>query len=309
MNVIFFGTSSFGIPVLEALKRVHSLLAVVTTPDKPSGRHLKPQPSPVKQWAQANGVPAHDYLAKEPSAILPPLKGMRPDVFLVVSFGALLKSDFLSAPRHCCLNIHASLLPKYRGASPMQAALLNGDRGTGVSVMRMIERLDAGDVLLQKNIPVSSDDNILSLQARLSTLGAEAALEALDQLERGTARYTVQDEMGATYTRKIAKSEGRIEWPSNAWDIHHRVSAFLGWPGAHFFFRGKRILAWRSEIMDGPQSGAPGTVTDVSERGLAVTAGSGTGLRLLELQLEGKKRLLWTEFRKGFAIKTGDVLE
>jgi methionyl-tRNA formyltransferase len=187
---------------------------------------------------------------------------------------------------------------------------LNGDKETGVSVMRMIERLDAGDVLLQKKTPIAPDEDIVSLQGRLSALGAEAVLEALDRMERGNARFSAQNEMGATYTRKIAKSEGRVEWPSNAWDIHHRVRAFLGWPGTHFFFRGKRILVWKSELLTGRQDAAPGTVTDVSaERGLAVAAGSGTGLRLIELQLEGKKRLPWGEFRKGFALKTGDVLE
>ena len=312
MNIVFFGTSEFGLPALAVLKNSHSLAAIVSTPDKPSGRNLRMRQSPVKRWAAVNDIRCLDYLRENASLLIAQLQEMRPDLFVVIAFGGILPADLLTLPRLYSLNVHASLLPKYRGAAPMQYALLKGDKETGVSVMRMIERLDAGDVLLKKKIAVGPDENIQELGERLSILGAETLMETLGQIEHGNAKFTVQDEAQATYTKKISKSDGKIDWRLPASEIHDRVRAFAGWPGSHFFFRGKRIVVWRTEL-SAPVPGtflAPGTVMDLSQRdGLAVAAGGGTSLCLRELQLEGKKQLLWREFAKGFALQAGDVLE
>ena len=310
MNIIFFGTSDFGIPSLQALKKDHSLMAVVTTPDKPSGRGLERQPSKVKRWARSNQIPCFDYSREDPATLLTELKKIRPDLFVVISFGAILKSDYLTAPRLYSLNVHGSLLPKYRGAAPMQYALLNGDRQTGVSVIRMIERLDAGDILLQKATPVAVDENLPQLEKRLSVMGAEAILEGIRMLEMGHAQFTVQAETQVSLAKKISKNDGRLDWKHTSRQIHDRIRAFVGWPGSYFFFRKKRIIVWEAEVATGPFAATtPGAVAETSSTGLVVAAGMSTWIRLKKLQLEGKKPLEWKEFKKGFPLKVGDVLE
>ena len=202
MTIVFFGSDDFGIPALELLVGHHSVPAVVTTPDKLVGRNLTLRKSPVKVWAGKHDVPYFDYRKESPSDLLEPLKDLRPDLFVVISFGGLLRADFLTLPRLYCLNVHASLLPKYRGASPMQQALLHNDLETGVSVMRMIERLDAGDVLLQKKLKIGGRENILELRPRLAQLGAEALRESIDLIEHGRACFAVQAETKASYAKK-----------------------------------------------------------------------------------------------------------
>ena len=313
MRVVFFGTGDFGLPSLEILNKAYSLVAVVSTPDKPSGRKLKTQPSPVKQWAMERDIRCLDYSKDDLSALPASLKELRPDLLVVIDFGGILKPDFLTLPRLYALNIHASLLPKYRGASPMQQSLLNGDNETGISVIRMVERLDAGDVLLQKKTVLGPDENILQLKTRLSILGAEALAEAVGAIERGNAHFTVQQEDRASYAKKISKADGKIDWNMPAARLHDRVRAFLGWPGCYFFFKGKRILVWKSRVaLSGVPDGAkkPGIVQNVSgANGLLVAAGDGSSLFLEELQLEAKKPLSWKDFSKGFSIQAGDIFE
>ena len=310
MNIVFFGTGDFGVPSLESLKRSHSLAAVISTPDKPKGRQLRSQPSVTKAWAIANDIPTFDYDRQDPSGVLGPLKEMRPDLFVVISFGAILPGDLLTVPRLYSLNVHASLLPKYRGAAPMQYALLNGDRETGVTVMRMIERLDAGDILFQKKTPIGTEEDVLQLEKRLSALGSEALREGLDRIERGVAEFTVQDERKAGYTRKIAKNDGRMDWRLPAERLRDRTRAFLGWPGSYFFFQGKRIVVAKTRALPRNAEAPPGVVLPASGNdGLVVSTGGQSCLVLERLQLEGKKMLPWNEFSKGFKLRPGDILE
>lgn len=309
MNVVFFGTSGFGLPSLEAIARTHSLKAVVSTPNKPQGRSLKPQASPIKEWALDKGVPYFDFFKEHSAQTLRTLKDMGPDAFVVASFGVILDKETLGIPRLMPLNIHASLLPKYRGASPMQAALLNGDTHTGITVIRMVERLDAGDMLLKKRLAIAPGETIGELEKRLAALGAESILEALELLAKGKPPLTAQDEKEASLTKKIAKERGRIVWNDSAERIDARVRAYQGWPGSFFFCRGKRIVVCKAHSL--PHSPAvPGTVLEASEKeGILVAAAGSGAVRLETLQLEGKKALGWREFLRGFRLKKGEVLE
>ncbi len=309
MKIIFFGTSSFGLPALEAIHQSrHELLAVVSTPNKPRGRNLKIQSSPVKQWSAERKVPTFDFFKENPSQILRILKDLNSDVFVVISFGVILDKEMLRLPRLAPLNVHASLLPKYRGASPMQAAILNQDLQTGVTVMRMAERLDAGDILLKKKIVLDLKETIGSLEKKLSTLAASALLEALDTLESGEAKWAAQTESETSYTKKIMKSDGKIDWNESANTIEAKVRAYLGWPGTFFFFHSKRILVSKVKLGFASRVARAGTVLEVSEdNGILVATAEKTALWLEELQMEGKKLMGWKEFIRGFPLKSGDV--
>ena len=310
MNVVFFGTSAFGLPSLEVIARSrHSLKAVVSTPNRPQGRHLKPQASPVKEWALSHKALYFDFFKEQAAPTLLALKELNSDVFVVISFGVILNKETLGVPRVMPINVHASLLPKYRGASPMQAALLNQDTHTGVTVIKMIERLDAGDMLLKKRTAIEPRETIESLEKKLAALGAEAVLEALELLEKGRPPLTVQDEKEAVMTKKILKEDGRIDWNESAERAGAKVRAYRGWPGSFFFCRGKRIVLCDAQPV--PQAAAPpGTVLEASEKsGILVAAAGNSALRLETLQLEGRKALGWKEFLRGFPIKAGERLE
>lgn len=311
MTIVFFGSNVFGLPTLEALKNSsHRLKAVVSTPSKPQGRNLKPQDSPIKEWAMKQDVPYFDFIKEHPSTILSALKQLNSDVFVVISFGVILSKEALELPRLMGLNAHASLLPKYRGASPMQAAILNNDDRTGVTIIKMSERLDAGDMLLKKELSIDRQETTESLEKRLSILTAEATLEALDHLEKGSATLTPQDEKKATYTQKIKKEAGKICWTENAVQIETKIRAYRPWPGSFFFLKGKRVLLCKAQPFRAYPSAAPGTVMQWSDKtGLVVVAGEKSSLQLEQLQLEGRNAMDWKEFARGFPVPVGAILE
>ena len=311
MTVVFFGTSAFGLPSLEAIAGSHhTLKAIVSTPDKPQGRNLKVQASPIKRWAVDRSIHYLDFSKDHPSEILSALKKLNADVFVVISFGVILKKEVLGLPRLMPLNVHASLLPKYRGATPMQAAIIHQDAETGVTVIKMAEKLDAGDILLKKKTPLSRDETIETLEKRLSVLAAESVLEALDAVEKGRVTLTPQNENKVSLTQKIVKNDGKIDWNESADRIHAKLHAYLGWPGSFFFFRGKRIVLCEAHPAPVSRAAAAGTVLEASaENGIFVAAGEKTALKLEKLQLEGRQTLPWKEFIRGFPIESGDVLE
>ena len=307
MNLVFFGTSSFGLPSLDALKDSnHKLLAVVTQPDKPSGRKLERRASAVKEWALKKSVPCLDFSRESEEACVQRLAELKADVFIVISFGRLLKKNLLEMPKVVALNVHASLLPRWRGASPMQSAILAGDAETGVGVMRMVEALDAGDVLLEKRLRMEPLESIATLEPKLAVLGASALLNALDLLQKGSALWKSQDANKATVCTKIKKEDGRIVWSETADNLDRRVRAFLNWPGSYTFFGEKRLILkrCRAEAGSGHRSGV---VLEAGSSGIRVGTGQGA-LVLEELQLEGRNALSAGEFLKGFPLKAGDNL-
>ncbi len=311
MKIVFFGTSPFGLPALEALlKAGHTLEAVVTTADKPQGRHLKISPSPVKEWALAHKIVPLESSRKNSLSLKEPLQKMDADVFVVISFGVILPEALLNIPKTAALNVHSSLLPKYRGPAPIHWAILNGDTETGVTVMRMAPTLDTGDILLQKKTEILPQENEPILHDRLAVLGAQTLLEALQFLESGDAHFVPQEEALATYARKITKDDGRIRWNEPVKLIHDRVRALSGWPGAFTFLKEKRILIHQTTIAAKKKSsGLAGQVLTASkDGGILVAAGNGI-LRVEVLQLEGKKQLSAAQFLQGSALKVGDILE
>ncbi len=305
MNIVFFGTSAFGLPSLEALKKSsHKLLSVITTLDKPQGRTLKLKASPVKGWAQKNDFPYLEVSKKSITQLPSMLQDLGADLFIVISFGLILPKELLEVPKLMALNLHASLLPRYRGPAPIHWALINGDAETGVTVMRMVEKLDAGDILLQKKTALLPNDDITSLEKRLSLLGAEALLEA-------KPIFTPQDESLASYARKLTKEDGHIVWDRPAVEIINRLRALKSWPKSYSFYEGKRILVIEAEITREENKGHYPTgslVTASQEQGIQVAAADRL-VAIKRLQLEGKKPLEAAEFLKGFLLKSGQILE
>lgn len=310
MNLIFFGTSSFGLPSLEAiLSSKHKLLSVVTSHDKPKGRSLRPAASPVKDWAAQHGVPLFEYTNINDPQTLERLSRMNADVFVVIAFGVIFSADFLRIPKIMPVNVHSSLLPKYRGAAPIHWAMINGDEKTGVSIVRVTEKLDAGDILETSSTLIFPEDDIVSLEARLADLGAKALLKSLDAIQAGKASFTPQDESVSTYARKLEKEDGRIDWSKKAVEIHNRIRALKIWPVCSSSVKGKRILFLESRVRPGGSSARPGTLLSASRSdGIVVAAGEGA-LEILKLQAEGRSPLSSADFLNGFPLKPGDVLE
>lgn len=293
---------------METLKNSpHTLLGVVTQPDKPSGRNLAPKPSAVKTWAAARALPILEFTIDTEAECVQQLSLMNADVFIVISFGRLLKKNLLEMPKIAALNVHASLLPRWRGASPMQSAILAGDKEIGVGVMRMVEALDAGDVLLEKRLPMGPRETILTIEPKLADLGASALIEALALLEKGAAHWIPQEEKAVSICTKIKKQDGRLVWTETAEALDRRVRAFLSWPGTFTFFNEKRIIVKRARVDAARPGQIPGRVLETGEAGIWVAASQGA-LVLEELQLEGRKAIAAGEFLKGFPLKSGDIL-
>lgn len=287
------GAAELACPCLEAVARLpgHEIAAVVTQPDRPKGRHLKPSPPPVKPVADKLGLPVHQPVELEELAEL--VKSARPDLVIVVAYGKILPATLLAIPPAGCVNVHASLLPRWRGASPIQHAILAGDKQTGVTTMFMNERLDAGDIILQCAEPILPSDTSATLHDRLAKLGAKLLAETIDLIAAGKAPRTPQDESRVTHARKLSKEDGRIDWTRPAAEIERQVRAFDPWPGA-YTYRGQTLLKlWRVEVVEQPA----GNIGEITGRGVVAT-GQG-GLRIVELQPAGGKRMSFEAFARG----------
>lgn len=322
MKIVFFGTGSFGIPslkvIINELSDQAQLLSVVTSPDAAKGRGLEPSPSPVKTWALTNRVPVLPY--ESSPSFFEGLKKLQADLFIVIDFGYLLPKQLLELPKKMCVNLHASLLPRHRGPAPIQWALIDGDSKTGVSIIRMVEKLDAGDLLAQETLGISRDDDLNTLSEKLSSLGASLLLKTIVHLNVGKIESRPQDESQVTYARKIKKEDGHIDWRLTSDEIRNRFRAFKPWPTSYCFFKNRRLIVRELQSMDPevlaklrskfPKELKPGTVLwtlDYSE-GVVVSTGH-SAVRILSIQTEGKKSLPIAEFLKGFPLKEGDVLE
>jgi methionyl-tRNA formyltransferase len=237
------------------------------------------------------------------------VRSLDPDLFVVTSFGVILKQTWLDVPKIAPINLHASILPRYRGASPMQMAILNGDKQTGVSVMRMVPQCDAGDVMGFSKLDMDPHETTPTLEERLSRLAADVLMEALPKLQANTAVWVPQDEKLASHCSKIEKSQGQLDWKKSAERLDREIRAFRGWPGSYFFYQGKRIHVGSASLGDVAQNSTPGKILGVSsQEGLVVACGQ-SALRLQALQLEGRKMLPIAEFLRGFNLKAGDFLE
>lgn len=309
MKIIFFGTSEFAIPSLKALiGSKHEVLAVVTQPDSKKGRSLKLSPSPVKILAEAEGIKVYQPADASGPDSAAYLKNFNADLFVVVSFGQILKDEILRIPLIFAINVHGSLLPKYRGASPTNRAIMSGDRATGVTVMKLNERMDEGDIILKSEIPIDCEDTNITLSRKLSELGASCLMKAVDLIAtkgRDTP-LTKQIATLATYAPKLKKSDGFIDWKESAVGIHNKVRGLLPWPGAYTHYDGSTLKIIKTELSKTPAAGAlPGEVVAASPaEGILVNTGSGVILIKI-LQPEGKKEMTAGAFLLGHRIKKG----
>lgn len=290
MRIVFAGTPQFAVPSLKALlASEYEVVAVYTQPDRPAGRGRKLQAGPVKRIAISHKLPVHQPPSlKKPEAI-EEFARLKPDLLVVAAYGLILPAEVLEIPSLGAINVHASLLPRWRGAAPIQRAILAGDLQTGVTIMQMVEQLDAGPMLLKKSTPIGPRETAGELHGRLARLGALALTEILPEIIAGTVSPEPQDESQATYASKITKEEARLDWQRSSWELERAVRAFNPWPVAHCRFGDQVLRIWRAEALDNELGAEPGTVVQ-ARRTLEVACREG-GLRLLEVQLPGGRRM------------------
>lgn len=310
MNLIFCGTPQFAVPTLEKLLAERfAVELVITQPDEPSGRGYEVKPPPVKQLALKAGVPVFQPAKLKDPATQEFLSKYHPDAFVVVAYGRIIPPWMIALPRLGCINLHASLLPKYRGAAPIQWALIRGERTTGVTTMKIDPGMDTGDILLRREEPIRDDDTTETISARLSTIGADLMIDTLRGLDRGEITPRPQDHAQATLAPIIKKEDGRIDWKMTAQEIAWRVRGFRPWPGAYTTFRGKNLHIWTAAVHSGETLGSaePGALTAAAGRFL-IGCGQGTRLEVKELQVEGRKRLSARDFLNGVRLAPGEKL-
>ena len=305
MRIVFMGTPDFSVPALRALVEAgHQVTAVVTQPDKPKGRGKDVQMTPVKIQALEYGIPVYQPVKVKTPEFVEVLKKEAPDAIVVIAFGQILSKEILDLPKYGCVNIHASLLPKYRGAAPIQWAVINGDPYTGVSTQRMDEGVDTGDIILEEKVEIRPDETGGSLFDRLAEVGAELCVKTIEAIENGTAVYTPQDNSKATHTAKIHKELGSIDWTKSAKEIECLIRGLNPWPSAYTRLDGKTLKIWRANVLPDEKKAAPGCIIKAEKGSFLVQTGDGV-LELLEVQLEGKKRMTTDAFLNGYTVEEG----
>lgn len=303
LSVVFAGTPDFSVPALEALVASrHRVLAVYTQPDRPAGRGQQLATSAVKQCAVRHGLPVEQPPTLRNEAAAERLASWNADVMVVVAYGLILPANVLVIPSLGCLNIHASRLPRWRGAAPIHRALLAGDAQTGVTIMRMDVGLDTGPMLLERTTPIAATDTAASLHDRLAAMGAQALLEALDELLDGSSSARVQPEAGVTYAAKIRKDEAGIDWSRPAAELDRQIRAFNPWPVAETRWNGQQLRIWEASVTDAAAMAAPGTVVSADATGIRVATGSGL-LKLSRVQLAGRKAVTAAEFLNAHRVE------
>jgi methionyl-tRNA formyltransferase len=311
MRIAFAGTPEFARVALEALHAAgHEVVRVLTQPDRPAGRGLKLQPSPVKQFALAHGLPLAQprslrldgKFPDEAAAAQALLAADAPELMVVAAYGLILPRWVLALPRHGCLNIHGSLLPRWRGAAPIHRAIEAGDATTGITIMQMDEGLDTGDMLLAEATPMAATDTTATLHDRLAAMGARLIVQSLAQLQAGSLVATRQPEQGVTYAHKIDKAEAALDWARPAAELERRIRAFDPFPGCTAQVDGEALKIWRAAVLPGVVGQAPGTCLDVGKGRLALACGD-AALELLEVQAAGGRRLAVAEYLRGQSVR------
>lgn len=306
LRIIFMGTPDFACPTLQKLiDRKETVLAVITQPDRPKGRGQKLLPPPVKVLAEQHGIQVLQPVKVRSPEVVEQIRTLAPDVIVVVAFGQILPQALLDIPRFGCINIHASLLPRYRGAAPINWCLINGESETGITTMMMDAGLDTGDMLIKRQLEISPDEDAQSLHDRLSLLGAATIDETLDLLQAGTLQRQKQDEALTCYAPLLKKEDGLIDWAKEAEQIKNLVRGMTPWPGAFTYLHGQMVKVFCVELAC--ESGPSGTVLQVGPAGIQVGCGTKGSLIVKELQLEGRKRLKVADFLAGYKVSTGDT--
>ncbi len=309
MRIVFMGTPDFSVPALEALvEGGHEVVAAITQPDKPKGRGKAVLMTPVKEKAMELGIPVYQPVKVREPEFVEKLRQMEPDAIVVVAFGQILPKSILEIPRYGCVNIHASLLPKYRGAAPIQWAVIDGERESGVTTMFMNEGLDTGDMLEKEAVTLDPKETGGSLHDKLSAIGGRLILSTLKGLEDGTLKGTPQTDEGTCYAKMLKKSLGDIDWTMDAAAIERLIRGLNPWPSAYTCLHGKTLKIWDGDVLEREYGVEPGTVAEVAKDRLVVQTGQGS-LAIRSLQLEGKKRMDAGDFLRGYAVEAGTRLE
>ncbi len=308
MRIVFMGTPDFSVECLKALVNSnHEVVGVFCQPDKPVGRKQELKMPDVKIEALKHNLPVFQPTTLKNGKGVELLEQLAPDLIIVVAYGRILPPDFLNYPKYGCINIHASILPKYRGASPIHHSVLNGDAETGVTSMQMDEGVDTGDILLIKKIPIGINDTTLEMFEKLSVLGAEVLMETIDLLEKGELKPVKQNNAEATHAGLLSKEEGEIDWNQSALSVHNKIRGLYNWPGAYTKLGGKILKLHKAVLSDEKGNNNPGEVVGAHDK-IVVSCGDGHCVELLELQLEGKKRMDSVSFLNGRQIAVGTVL-
>lgn len=299
------GTPDFSVGVLEEIIRAgHEVVLAVTQPDKPKGRGNAMQFPPVKECALSHGIEVFQPKKIREDANVEYLKKFDADIFIVVAFGQILTKNILDMPKYGCVNVHASLLPKYRGAAPIQWSVINGDAITGVTTMRMDTGIDTGDMIAKREVRIAEDETGGSLFDKLAEVGAKLCVETMDMLEKGTAQFTPQNNDASTHTSKITKELGNIDWKKPAVEIERLIRGLNPWPSAYTHLDDKAFKIWKARVVDEANDYEPGCIVKASKNELIVQTGDGQ-LALLEVQLAGKKRMDAGAFMRGYTVEEG----
>lgn len=303
------GTPEFAVPSLERIiTSGHNVMLVITQPDKPRGRGKKISYSPVKECAIMNNIDVlQPSKIKNNEELFNKLSQLNPDLIVVAAYGKILPEEILKIPKYGCINVHASLLPKYRGAAPINWAVINGEAETGITIMYMEKGLDTGDILLQKSIPILEEDNSETIHDKLAILGGDALIEAINKMADGTLKPVKQDSSRATYAPILEKSMGLIDWQEDATKIRNLVRGLRPWPVAYTYYKGNMLKIWTAEVYANEDKEKPGTVI-TADNTLIVKCGT-DALRILEIQSEGTRRMTVEEYLRGHKIEKGEQLE
>ena len=308
MNIVFMGTPEFAVPTLrEIYNSSHSIMSVVTQPDRPKGRGQIKVSSPIKNFAIENNIPVLQPENVNAENFIQSLLEKRPDYIIVVAFGQILHEALLKVPKQFCINLHSSVLPKYRGAAPINRAILNGDVRSGVTTMIMDKGMDTGDILLTRETLIEKDDDAQSLHEKLAEQGGKLVLETLARLEKNNLLPAPQDPDLASYAPKLKKEESLIDWKMAANNILNKIRGLTPWPGTHTFFKGKRLCILKSEVIKGEPSDRPGFVERITDSGIEVGTGE-KRLKITAVKPEGKKAMPVKNFLSGYKISSGDKL-
>ena len=309
LRVVFMGTPEFAVPCLAALHADDNceVIGVYTQPDKPRGRGQKLLPSPVKAWAEEHGLPVHQPVKIKTEEATAELKGLKPDLVVVVAFGQILSQEILDIPPHGCINVHGSLLPHYRGAAPMQWCVINGETKTGITTMMMDAGLDTGDMLLKEELTIGPDMTLEEVHDNLMEMGAQVLMKTIEELRAGTLKRVPQ-EGESNYAPMLTKETGHIDWQKSAQEIHNLVRGLNSWPGAYTAHEGQKFKIWRT-VLTGETVTSGTTAGEIlaadSSQGLKVAAGDGQVLAITELQAPGKKKMQAQDYLRGNSLAAG----
>lgn len=308
MRIVFMGTPDFAVPVLESLCDAgHEVEAVVTQPDKPRGRGKEMQHTPVKESALERNIKVYQPVKVKDEEFVDTLRGINPDVIVVVAFGQILPSSIIHLPKYGCINVHASLLPKYRGAAPIQWVIIDGEKETGITTMQMDEGLDTGDIMLKAAVAIDEKETGGSLHDKLAEMGGKLIVDTLKQVEEGSITPVKQDDSKSNYAKMLDKKLGKIDFNKSAGEIERLVRGLNPWPSAYAFLHGKTLKIWDADVREEKTDAAPGQIIRVTKDEIEVSTGNGV-LIINELQLEGKKRMDTESFLRGYKVIQGEKL-